>query len=147
MANRDDVNYSRRLLTMLGSAVPLVYASLVIPRTASAADAKSGPPNRASTSTIPASAETQPPTGLLMHPEYAQVIARMAYVWGWPMVNMLNRNARITKAPHPGLLAGILPRCSTRTGRYASRLHRPRRDFRDLPQSGCGVWSRVLLAR
>jgi hypothetical protein len=33
----------------------------------------------------------------------------MAYIWGWPMVNMLNRNARITQAPHPGLINGVLP--------------------------------------
>ncbi|UFQ02714.1 DUF1254 domain-containing protein [Pseudomonas fitomaticsae] len=52
---------------------------------------------------------TQPATGVVIHPEYARTIARMAYIWGWPMVNMLNRNDTITKAPHPGLLGGILP--------------------------------------
>ena len=52
---------------------------------------------------------TQPATGVDMHPGYARTIAQMAYVWGWPMVNMINRNAKITKAPHPGLLGGILP--------------------------------------
>lgn len=52
---------------------------------------------------------TQPAADVLMHPEYARTIGRMAYVWGWPMVNMINRNARITQAPHPGLLGGILP--------------------------------------
>ncbi|WP_313378060.1 DUF1254 domain-containing protein [Achromobacter insolitus] len=50
-----------------------------------------------------------PSPDIVMHPEYAKTIGRMAYVWGWPMVNMLNRNARITKAPHPGLLGGVLP--------------------------------------
>lgn len=57
----------------------------------------------------PASPITQPATGVLIHPEYAKAIARMAYIWGWPMVNMLNRNDTITRAPHPGLLGGILP--------------------------------------
>ena len=33
----------------------------------------------------------------------------MAYVWGWPMVNMINRRAAITQAPHPGRLNGVLP--------------------------------------
>jgi hypothetical protein len=33
----------------------------------------------------------------------------MAYVWGWPMVNMINRFNKITKAPYPGLLGGVLP--------------------------------------
>ncbi|WP_111827072.1 DUF1254 domain-containing protein [Achromobacter sp. HZ01] len=50
-----------------------------------------------------------PSADIVMHPEYAKTVGRMAYVWGWPMVNMLNRNARITKAPHPGLLGGVLP--------------------------------------
>lgn len=41
--------------------------------------------------------------------DYVRAIARIAYVWGWPMVNMQNRFDRITKAPHPGLLGGVLP--------------------------------------
>jgi hypothetical protein len=51
----------------------------------------------------------QPADGITMSPDYAKTVARSAYVWGWPMVNMLNRRAAITKAPHPGLLNGILP--------------------------------------
>jgi len=52
---------------------------------------------------------TQPAPGILMHPGYAKAIAQMAYIWGWPIANMLSRKARITQAPHPGLLGGILP--------------------------------------
>jgi hypothetical protein len=52
---------------------------------------------------------TQPASGILMTPGYARTIAQFAYVWGWPIVNMLNRSARITQAPYPGLLDGILP--------------------------------------
>jgi hypothetical protein len=52
---------------------------------------------------------TAPATGVVMHPEYAKVVGRLAYVWGWPMVNMLNRSAAITTAPQPGLLNGVLP--------------------------------------
>jgi hypothetical protein len=33
-----------------------------------------------------------------MHPEYAKAFGRVAYVWGWPMVNMMNRHATITQA-------------------------------------------------
>lgn len=51
----------------------------------------------------------QPADGITMQPEYARAVAKSAYVWGWPMVNMLNRNAKITQAPHPGLLNGVLP--------------------------------------
>lgn len=52
---------------------------------------------------------TEPATGIIMQSDYARTIAQMAYVWGWPIVNMLNRKARITQAPRPGLLGGILP--------------------------------------
>lgn len=52
---------------------------------------------------------TQPATGILMQPGYAKTIAQTAYVWGWPMVNMINRRAAITKAPQPGHLNGVLP--------------------------------------
>ncbi|MBK0327887.1 DUF1254 domain-containing protein [Rhodobacteraceae bacterium F11138] len=43
------------------------------------------------------------------HPEYVRMLARQAYIWGWPMVNMQNRHDQITQAPEPGLLGGILP--------------------------------------
>lgn len=51
----------------------------------------------------------QPAAGISMTPGYAKTIGQFAYVWGWPMVNMINRHDTITKAPQPGLLGGILP--------------------------------------
>jgi hypothetical protein len=48
-------------------------------------------------------------TGVLMHTEYAKAIGRMAYIWGWPLVNMINRRTALTKAPVPGHLDGVLP--------------------------------------
>jgi len=50
-----------------------------------------------------------PAAAVVMHPEYAKAVARMAYIWGWPMVNMVNRKTAITKAPHAGRLNGVLP--------------------------------------
>jgi hypothetical protein len=50
-----------------------------------------------------------PSNDVMMQREYAATIARMAYVWGWPMANMINRRAAITRAPEPGRLNGILP--------------------------------------
>jgi hypothetical protein len=52
---------------------------------------------------------TEPATGIVMFPDYARTIAQFAYVWGWPMVNMINRRTAITQAPQPGLLNGVLP--------------------------------------
>ncbi len=44
-----------------------------------------------------------------MQPGYAQTIASMAYTWGWPMINMINRRAAMTQAPKQALLNGVLP--------------------------------------
>jgi hypothetical protein len=67
----------------------------------------------ASAQQIPApksAADVRPPaTGVNVHPEYAKVVAKAAYIWGWPMVNQMNRRAAITKAPEPGLINGVLP--------------------------------------
>src|ERR1700761_2025109 len=52
---------------------------------------------------------TEPATGIVMFPDYARTIAQFAYVWGWPIVNMINRRAAITQAPQPSLLNGVLP--------------------------------------
>lgn len=52
---------------------------------------------------------TQPVPGVVMQPGYTRSFGQSAYVWGWPMVNMLNRNAALTQAPHPGRLNGVLP--------------------------------------
>ena len=60
---------------------------------------------------FPASASevTTPVTGAVIHEEYVKTIGRMAYVWGWPMVNCFNRRASITQAPEPGRLGGVVP--------------------------------------
>jgi hypothetical protein len=44
-----------------------------------------------------------------MHKEYVKTIGRMAYVWGWPLVNIFNRRETITQAPAPGRLGGVVP--------------------------------------
>ena len=40
---------------------------------------------------------------------YVQMVGRMAYLWGWTLVNNANRHAAFSKAPEPGLIGGILP--------------------------------------
>ncbi|WP_223358600.1 DUF1214 domain-containing protein [Leifsonia sp. ZF2019] len=36
-------------------------------------------------------------------------MAQLTYVWGYPMVNMMNRRSRLGAAPEPGRLGGVLP--------------------------------------
>lgn len=41
--------------------------------------------------------------------EYAKLVAKDAYFWAWPMVNIYNRRLAFTQAPKQGLIGGILP--------------------------------------
>jgi hypothetical protein len=50
-----------------------------------------------------------PPAGTAMTKEYVQMVGRMAYIWGWPLVNSVNRSASFSKAPEPILMGGIVP--------------------------------------
>lgn len=60
---------------------------------------------------IPTSA-TQVPgpvQGLSMSKEYVQTVGRLAYVWGYPLVNMYARRLAMEGVPAPGLSGGIIP--------------------------------------
>src|SRR5262252_3808484 len=50
-----------------------------------------------------------PAPGTPMTKPYVQAVARMAYVWGWPLVDAANRAVAFSKAPEPGLLGGTVP--------------------------------------
>jgi hypothetical protein len=49
------------------------------------------------------------PAGTVMTNEYVESVARMAYVWGWPLVNNYNRAERVKTLPEAGLLGGVIP--------------------------------------
>ena len=40
---------------------------------------------------------------------YARMVARDAYFWAWPMVNIYNRRLAFRQAPEAGLMNGVLP--------------------------------------
>jgi hypothetical protein len=40
---------------------------------------------------------------------YARLVARNAYFWAWPMVNIYNRRLAFDQCPEPGLMNGVLP--------------------------------------
>jgi hypothetical protein len=42
-----------------------------------------------------------------MTEDYLRSVGRLAYLWGWPLVNMHNRLSILEKLPGPGLLGGI----------------------------------------
>jgi hypothetical protein len=41
--------------------------------------------------------------------EYVRAAGRLAYLWGWPLVNMHNRLSAMEKVPAPGLAEGVVP--------------------------------------
>jgi hypothetical protein len=49
------------------------------------------------------------PPGVAVTRAYVQSVGRMAYLWGWPLLNMANRGIAVSKAPEPGLLGGVVP--------------------------------------
>jgi hypothetical protein len=61
----------------------------------------------------PASAPAPPAHGLAagirITEAYARHVARDAYFWAWPMVNIYNRRLAFKQAPEPGLMNGVLP--------------------------------------
>ncbi len=68
-----------------------------------------------SAATLPAglwaqTTETGLPSGKTsFHPDYVETIAELAYFWGYPMVNMINRSMSLGSAPAPGTLGGVFP--------------------------------------
>jgi hypothetical protein len=50
-----------------------------------------------------------PAAGNTMTKEYVQMVGRMAYFWGWPLVANFNRSVAFSKAPEPGLIGGVVP--------------------------------------
>jgi hypothetical protein len=49
------------------------------------------------------------PANTVMTPEYVATVGRFAYVWGWPLVNNLNRALAVEKLPEPGRVGGVIP--------------------------------------
>jgi hypothetical protein len=50
-----------------------------------------------------------PAPGTNLTTAYVQTVARVAYLWGWALVNNANRHAAFSKAPEPGLTGGVVP--------------------------------------
>jgi hypothetical protein len=57
----------------------------------------------------PTAAEVPGPALGPMNPAYVQMVGRMAYLWGWPLVYVNNQRTALTHVPEPGLLAGVMP--------------------------------------
>ena len=54
-------------------------------------------------------AEVPAPASGPMTKAYVQMVGRMAYLWGWPLVYVYNQRTALTKVPEAVLLNGALP--------------------------------------
>ena len=50
-----------------------------------------------------------PVPGTRLTEDYVRRIGGLAYLWGWPMVNIRNRKTTFDKLPGPGMMGGIVP--------------------------------------
>src|SRR5215470_17352502 len=50
-----------------------------------------------------------PVAGTRITEAYARMVARDAYFWAWPMVNVYNKRLAFSQIPEPGLMNGVLP--------------------------------------
>lgn len=50
-----------------------------------------------------------PDANMKITPEYAALVARDAYFWAWPMVNIYNRRLAFEPITEPGLVNGMVP--------------------------------------
>jgi hypothetical protein len=92
----DHTGLGRRVLLLAGS---LLLAALVLSGNLQAQQVP-----------IPhTAAEVAGPAPGPMTKTYVQMVGRMAYFWGWPLVYVHNQRTELTKAPEAGLLLGILP--------------------------------------
>src|SRR5262249_46649196 len=70
-----------------------------------------------------------PVPGPEMSTDYVQAVARMAYVWGWPLVNAHNRRTAFGKAAEPGRNGGVLPVAPTGRIAMLSDYIKPQQNF------------------
>lgn len=49
------------------------------------------------------------PPGTVMPNTYVETVARLAYLWGWPLVSNLNRSAAMANLPEPGRIGDVIP--------------------------------------
>src|SRR5262249_14073605 len=50
-----------------------------------------------------------PVAGTRITDAYARMVARNAYFWAWPLINIYNKRLAFKQVPEPGLVSGVLP--------------------------------------
>jgi hypothetical protein len=69
---------------------------------------------------------------------YVQMVGRMAYIWGWPVVNLHNRRAAFAMAPFPGLNGGVIPMAPVGQNAILTEYVKPEQSFVACPNNRTG---------
>jgi hypothetical protein len=100
---------------MRSSASVIVFSAFVLTLTSCTSQAPVPSQPTAATPSNPQSPALKPteiqgtPAGTVMTPEYVAAVGRIAYLWGWPLVNNLNRSLGIKDLPGPGRVGDVIP--------------------------------------
>lgn len=94
----------RHVSRMSSPVWPLGVAALLglLPLAADAAASGTAPPPSVAS-------PSGPDANVRITEPYARLVARDAWFWAWPMVNLYNRRLAFQKAPEPGLFGGVVP--------------------------------------
>ena len=84
-------------------------ATLMISCSQQPAASPPAPPETPAAPTKPVVEIAGTPSDTVMTPEYVATVARFAYIWGWPLVNNLNRSLAVEKLPGPGRIGDVIP--------------------------------------
>jgi hypothetical protein len=106
----DQSNVIRRDTMKAGSVAAALLAAAVLAGGVTSVHAESAT-SQGGQVPIPHNSDAvpSPVAGAPISPAYARSVGRLAYIWGWPLVNMHNRQKLFAMAPQPGLLGGVLP--------------------------------------
>lgn len=101
------ITFDRRRALLGGAALALT--SNTAPTRACAANASLNPQPLPPSPDYARAMPTAPDARVKITEAYARMVARDAYVFAWPMVNIYNRRLAFKAAPEIGLMNGVLP--------------------------------------
>ncbi|RLA46514.1 MAG: hypothetical protein DRR06_04930 [Gammaproteobacteria bacterium] len=84
-----------------------IFASVLFAAVAFSATAQAEKVYVPSPTSVEQVPDAAPASGNTMTKEYVHAIGQMAYVWGWPLVNMSNRAAMFSKVKEPSVYGGL----------------------------------------
>ena len=88
-----------------------------------------------------------PVPGTRLTEDYVRRVGGIAYLWGWPMVNMHNRKLILSKLPEPGLMGGIVPVAPINQLSMVRDYIDPGERLVACPEPGRRLWLRSVLPR